>query len=1005
MAAVKRTIDDVSKSPEDQRFYRGLELENNMKVLLISDPSTDKSGAAMDVHIGHMSDPRQLPGLAHFCEHMLFLGTEKYQDENEYSKFLSQHGGSFNAFTSSDNTNYYFDVSPEHLEGALDRFSQFFRAPLFTEAATEREVNAVNSEHEKNVPNDLWRINQVEKSTANQDHDFSKFGTGNKETLDTIPKESGLVVRDELLKFHSKWYSSNIMGLAVLGQQDLDTLQELVLNMFNSVEDKGVPVPEWLDSPFSNDQLKQITYVVPIKDIRSLNITWSIPDLQEHYKSSPGSYLGHLIGHEGPGSLLSELKSRGWVNTLVGGQKSGAKGFGFFVVNVDLTEEGIEHIDDIIMLVFQYLEMLRKEGAQKWVFDECRDLNSMQFRFKDKERPQMYVCGLAGHLHEYPIEEVLTGGYLLSEWRPDLINTVLDLLKPDKVRVAVIAQRYEEKCTEAERWYGTKYKVENIPAEKIASWENCGINEKLRLPEKNDFIPTNFDLVDRDWHKSEHPTILKENSLGRLWFKQDDEFLLPKTCINIELKSPIGYLDPHHANLTYMFTMLLKDELNEYVYAAELAGLGYSLSNTKSGITLSVKGYNDKQHVLLDKLLTKLTSFSVDENRFNILKEAYQRGLKNFKAEQPHQHAVYYNSVLLSERVWHKEELVEELDQLTVDSVREFVKRILSNIRIEALVYGNNTEAGARELYDTIVNKLQTNCNTRPLRPAQLIKEREVMLKPGYCQYNTTNEVHKSSCIENYYQCTVQDTTSNMLLELFSQIINESCYNQLRTKEQLGYIVFSGVRRSNGVQGLRVIVQSDRHPDYLDSRIEAYLATLGEVLEAMEDKEFKSHVEALAAKRLEKPKKLSVRNSRFWSEILSQHFNFDRDNVEVEFLKTVTKANVIDFYQNYICASDKRKKLTCQVLSTVEGGAGNASTVEKESTVETVEKDSTVENGVAEDTTADNTVATETDPLVKAVPTKIVKDIVAFKSSLCLYPLVEPFVELSTLYRPERPDQ
>jgi insulysin len=58
-------------------------------------------------------------------------------------------------------------------------------------------------------------------------------------------------------------------------------------------------------------------------------------------------------GHEGPGSLLSELKSRGWVNNLMGGQKSGSKGFGFFVVNVDLTEEGIQHIDDIVLLVFQ----------------------------------------------------------------------------------------------------------------------------------------------------------------------------------------------------------------------------------------------------------------------------------------------------------------------------------------------------------------------------------------------------------------------------------------------------------------------------------------------------------------------------------------------------------------------------------------------------------------------------------------------------------------------------
>ena len=558
----------------------------------------------------------------------------------------------------------YFDVSPDHLSGALDRFSQFFVCPLFTESATDREVNAVNSEHEKNIPNDTWRINQIEKAIANPSHDFSKFGTGNKQTLDVGPKEAGLSVRESLLEFHSSWYSSNIMSLAVLGRESLDSLQEMVLDRFTEVQDKAVKVPVWSEPPFSPEQCGTRTYVVPVKDIRNLNITWGVPDLTDHYRSSPGSYLGHLIGHEGPGSLLSELKSRGWVNTLVGGQKSGSRGFGFFVVNVDLTEEGINHVDDIVMLVFQYLSMLRAQGPQEWVFNECKDLNSMQFRFKDKERPQSYVCSLAGYLHDYPAQEVLTAGYLITDWDPELITEVLDHLVPDKVRVAVIAQQFAADCDQTEPWYGAKYKCEKIEEEKIQTWKDCGLHDNLRLPEKNDFIPANFSLTERDDHPSTHPTILQQDALGRLWFKQDNEFLLPKNCINIELKSPIAYSDPHHGNLTYMFGMLFKDELNEYAYAAELAGLGYSLANTKSGITLAVKGYSDKQGVLLDKIMDRLTKFKVDPKRFKILKEAYTRGLKNFQAEQPHQHAVYYNSVLLSERVWHKEELLQVTDSL-----------------------------------------------------------------------------------------------------------------------------------------------------------------------------------------------------------------------------------------------------------------------------------------------------------------------------------------------------
>lgn len=165
-----------------------------------------------------MSDPPELPGLAHFCEHMLFLGTEKYPAENEYGKFLSEHGGASNAATYPDHTNYYFDVTPENLSGALDRFSQFFLNPLFTESATERELNAVHLEHEKNIANDTWRMDQMDKSLANPNHAYSKFGTGNKETLDTIPKKNGINVRDELLKFHKEWYSANIMSLSILGK-------------------------------------------------------------------------------------------------------------------------------------------------------------------------------------------------------------------------------------------------------------------------------------------------------------------------------------------------------------------------------------------------------------------------------------------------------------------------------------------------------------------------------------------------------------------------------------------------------------------------------------------------------------------------------------------------------------------------------------------------------------------------------------------------------------------
>lgn len=246
---------NILKSEQDTREYRGLVLDNGLKCVLISDPDTDKSAAAMSVEVGYLSDPDNLPGLAHFCEHMLFLGTKKYPDENEYTSFLAANGGTSNAATYADMTKYYFEVVPDKLSDALDRFSHFFIDPLFTETATEREINAVDSEHEKNLTTDVWRIRQVNKELADPKHPYHKFGTGSKATLSTMPKEMGIDVRRELFKFHEKWYSSNMMCLAVLGKESLDELEEIILEKFSPVINKSIEPEVYDPKPYLNDRL------------------------------------------------------------------------------------------------------------------------------------------------------------------------------------------------------------------------------------------------------------------------------------------------------------------------------------------------------------------------------------------------------------------------------------------------------------------------------------------------------------------------------------------------------------------------------------------------------------------------------------------------------------------------------------------------------------------------------------------------------------------------------
>ena len=300
------------KSANDSREYRHITLANKMQILLVSDPETDKAAAAMDVAVGHFSDPEELPGLAHFCEHMLFLGTEKYPDENSYSAFLNDHGGMSNAYTDMENTNYYFDVGHEHLEEALDRFSQFFSAPLFTASATDRELEAVDSENSKNLLNDSWRMFQLTKSTSSSDHPYHKFGSGNKATLKDRPAEKGIDTRENLLSFHKEYYSANNMRLAVVGKEPLDTLQAWVTQRFEGVRNTERPVPSFEGMPLRKEDMAKSFLVQPVKELRTIELSFQTPSLRSQYRAKPSQYLSHLVGHEGPGSILSLLKARAW---------------------------------------------------------------------------------------------------------------------------------------------------------------------------------------------------------------------------------------------------------------------------------------------------------------------------------------------------------------------------------------------------------------------------------------------------------------------------------------------------------------------------------------------------------------------------------------------------------------------------------------------------------------------------------------------------------------------
>ncbi|CAG8512456.1 9385_t:CDS:2, partial [Funneliformis caledonium] len=526
----------IEKSSNDDRSYRLIRLNNELEALLIHDAKTDYSSAALDVHVGSLCDPENLQGLAHFCEHLLFMGTEKYPRENTYSEDLSTHGGHSNAFTGPDHTNYYFEVRSEFLDVTLDQFAQFFIAPLFNPSCTERELLAVDSENNKNLQSDIWRMIQMEKLLMNPKHPFSKFNTGNLETLRDNPIKQGLNIRDELLKFHDKYYSANIMKLAVLGKESLDQLSQWVVEKFSAVKNKNISVPTFEDNPLTENELLRQVFIKPVKDVHNLNLTLPFPDQRMLFRTQPGKYLSHLIGHEGVGSILSLLKKKGWANGLGAGTKQ-VSGFGLYKIYIDLTETGLANFEDVVVHVFQYIEMLRRDGAQESVFREVEELSEISFKFEEKSSPSRYASNLSNLMHRpFPREWVLSGASLLREYNPQLINESLESLRPDKFILALISQSFTG-LDQREKWYGTEYKMEPLSDKLIQDLKNIKPHDDLKLPPPNEFIPTNFQT-----HKievatpSKSPNLIRNTQICRLWHKKDDTFWVPKASVNIKLR-------------------------------------------------------------------------------------------------------------------------------------------------------------------------------------------------------------------------------------------------------------------------------------------------------------------------------------------------------------------------------------------------------------------------------------------------------------------------------------
>ncbi|KAI0077374.1 LuxS/MPP-like metallohydrolase [Panus rudis PR-1116 ss-1] len=938
----------LERPDPDNREYRLIRLQNGLVAMLVHDAAADKAAACVDIAVGSLYDPDDVPGLAHFCEHMLSKGSTPFPAENDFLSFISSNGGTRNAGTGGSFQDYWFSIKPSLLSEALPRLAAFFHSPLFTPTLTSREIHAVDSENKRNLQNDVRRILQLGKSLSIEGHPWRKFGTGNFKSLTEAARkkfeEEGVKPDDEddsgdggpvgretrrrLVEWWKQEYCAGRMSLAVIGQESVDELTDLVVPLFSKIENRGLdPRPTIKDSPWGENEMGTIVFAQTVKDYQAFSISFIIPDQRHNFATQPASLIAHFIGHEGPGSVCAYLKKKGWLIDIAAYSSGRKREVQVFYVGGKLTREGYLHYEEVVLTIFNYLNLLRSQPSPlpSYHFDEYKTMSSVSFRFREKSQPHRYAADLAYDLLEpYPPEWILSGPCLVREWDERGFREILGVMTPERGRVMVMAKYHdpavvgEDAKWENEKWYGTEYFVRKLDQGFLDKANLPNENTELHLPEPNPYIPENLSVEKKDVAKpAKVPSRIRQNDFSALWYKKDDQFWVPKAHVKLDIRSSMAYATPRQAVLTRLLSDLLDDDLSEVTYYAELAGLGYSVNNYRGGLLVSVTGYNDKLGVLLDTVMERLKNLVIKPDRLKVMAEQLDREYKNFYIRQPSLLCDHYAACVMMPVVWTPDVKLKEIPYITVEDVQRHKDDLLSKIYFEMLVTGNIKQEDAIHIAESVEARL---ASARVLPPLERPQTRSLLLPTG-CNLVLENDVtdpeELNSSITYYCQFgDIADGRLRPILALIVHILKEPAFSQLRTVEQLGYIVATAFWSATGSMGLGIKIQSLKSPAFLEQRIEAFLTQFRDQLSEMSEEEFEGKKDGLAIRMLEKTKNLRDEASRFWNHIRSGYYDFLQHEVDANAVRSLQLRDVLEAYNRYVSPSSRaRKKMSAHVVS------------------------------------------------------------------------------------------
>jgi insulysin len=938
----------ITKAERDKRNYRGLQLSNGMHTVLVSDPDAEMTAASVDVHVGSWSDPDDLAGLAHFCEHMLFMSSKKYTEEDGYAKFLESNGGGANAFTASTHTNYFFAVQPKALQEAMDRLAQFFIAPDISEDAVSREVLAVNSENEKNQQSDGWRKDQLLRSLASKTHPYHKFGTGSNVSLN-VPNITG-----RLAEWYHEHYGAPVMTLAVVGNENLATLEKWAEESFGSIPSRGATVPTFEDKPrpYPESEMPRAYLVQPVLHAEELSVAFSLPGVEGKKTSLPLDFLSHLLGHEADGSLTALLADKGWAQGVWAGADEAEADMTLFTVDVALSDEGVKHWDSVLALVFEAVHVAVK-GVTNATYTDLQRQQSLGFEFADVSSPDDYAVTLSSTAQVYwPPKDVLVGPEVISFFDRNLVLSLLEeYMTPEKMLVLLSSTSLTAGDGDAwklpqgmdkpgelltEKWYGTQYQELHFSANTLAALKTASKNDAsvLAPPRVNPYMPTSFEMIDPKKLGAAELT-LNQTKLPHvdMWHKVSLDHDKPSALFYVELRLPQlgtaaaasdgsqqgdaaaalhnlamqrasvaespapGQPSARPAVMAELHLRLVGESLRSLSFEASGAGLNCWESPLQTrGLSVQCEGFSDTLPQYMASTIAAVRGLHPEKVAFDTQLEEMQRDYQD--AMQGGSGASGLASAYADRALYRIAFLPAQLEavshKISLGELAAFADAAFAEATGVALALGNLNRTAAATIMTSTLKAVRTVdyakmvlAATSPEPPKQggvggVPRQAVAKLDGGWNLIAVThpNPDETNCAVLLTVQLGQLDRQHAATAILLGDIISQPFFSELRTKQQLGYIVSGRLGEARGVYSLSFVVQSSvKAPAHVTSKMHEFLnSTMTKILTDMKEDELGAYVSAARQRLLQKPKSLSEEGGMLWARVADQSFDFARNH-------------------------------------------------------------------------------------------------------------------------------